>query len=108
MEQQLLSMAGRLVLIHHVIRSICVYQLMLFEISKDGFQDMESICRELFWGLGEARNPRMPLVAWDNVLKSKLCGGVDITSFSEQAKALKYRSVRKLLKSYDTKWVYIA
>lgn len=60
---RLLTMAGRLVLIKHVIRSIPVYYLMLFELSGDGYQQLEAVCREFFWGLGEQGNPRIPLVA---------------------------------------------
>lgn len=40
-------------------------------------------------------------------MKSKLSGGLSVTSFGDQAKALKYKSVHKLLKTYDTKWVFM-
>lgn len=69
---------------------------------------MESICHKFFGGLGKVGNPRVPLVAWDNILKAKMSGGLELTSFGEQAKALKYQSIHKLLKMHDTKWVFIA
>lgn len=79
----LLTMVGRLVLIHHVIRSIPVYYLMLFELSGDGYQQLEAICQEFFWGLGEQGNPRIPLVASKNIAREKIYGGLDLTNFQE-------------------------
>lgn len=43
-----------------VIGSIPVYYLMLFEVSGDEYQQLEAVCSEFFWGLGEQRNPWTP------------------------------------------------
>lgn len=60
-------MVGRLILIKHVIQSIPVYYLMLFELSGNGYHQLEVVCREFFWSLGEQGNLRIPLVAWENI-----------------------------------------
>lgn len=83
-------MASHLILIWHVICSIPVYYLMLFELSDDGYQKLEAMCCEFFWGLGEQGNPRIPLVAWENVAREKLGGGLELTDFHMLAKAIKY------------------
>lgn len=102
---RLLSMVGRLVIIRHVIRSISIYYLMLFELSGDGYQQLESLCQEFFWGLGEQGNPKIPLVAWDHVGREKIGGRLDLVDFQSLSRSMKYRSILKLLLDYDTEWV---
>lgn len=97
-----------MILIRHVIRSILVYYLMLFKLSGDGYQQLEAVCKEFFWGLGEQGNPRIPLVAWENMAREKINGGLDLTDFHSILKAMKYRSILKLISDFDTKWVSIA
>lgn len=104
----MLTMASCLVLIFHVIRSIPVYYLMLFELSTNNYQQLEYVYCEFFWGLGEHGNPRIPLIAWENVVRDKMGGGLGLTDFHRMSKAMKYRSVMKLLHNYDTEWVGLA
>lgn len=104
----LLTMAGRLILMRHVIWSILVYYLMLLNLMQDGFRVLETQCREFLRGMGSEGNPRIPLIAWDTTTCPRIMGGLGITKFQDQACTLKHRSMSKLFAGYDTYWVYLA
>lgn len=78
------------------------------KLKNDGYQKLEAICREFFGGLGEQGNPKIALIAWENVLQSKLGGGLELIDFYRMSRAMKYKSVLKLLSNYDSKWVSLA
>lgn len=104
----LLSMVGRLVLLRHVVRSIPIYYFMLLDLIQNIFKTLELMCRKFLWGLGFEGNPHIPLIAWDNVTKPKLMGGLGLTSFQTQARALKVQSIANFFDGYDLEWVLLA
>lgn len=104
---RLLSMAGRLVLLRHMVCSIPIYYFMLLDLTQDGFKTLETMYREFLWGLGSEGNPRIPLITWENVTNPKLMGGLGLTNFQTHAKALKIRSISKLFEYYDSEWVLL-
>lgn len=49
----MLSMQGHLVLLRHVLWVVQIYHLMAMTLNKGGFDDLEKLCREFIWGLGD-------------------------------------------------------
>lgn len=49
----MLSMQGCLVLLCHVLQEIPIYHLMVLTLNKGGSDDLEQLCHEFVWGVGE-------------------------------------------------------
>lgn len=48
------------------------------------------------------------MVVWENVARKRIGGGLDLTDFHSVLKAMKYRTILKLMINFDTEWVFIA
>jgi hypothetical protein len=101
---RLLPMASRILALQHVLRAIPAYFLMTLSFTKDGFNQLETVCRQFLWGSQPSGNPKMPLVAWNKITTSKLEGGLGITSFKVQARNLKLKFISKLTDQGPQEW----
>lgn len=77
----LLSMQGQVVILCHVLRAVPIYHLMEMTLNKEGFDGLESVCRESIWEPGEQGHPKISLVAWDVITQLLLDGVWQFYSF---------------------------
>jgi hypothetical protein len=101
-------MAGRAIYVKHVLRAVPVYNLMLFNHSKDGFRQLERLSSQFVWGKSEEGRFKTPLVAWNKITQSKCQGGLGLHPLMEQAQLLKFWNVSKLMEGQDRDWIAMA
>ncbi|KAL9683620.1 hypothetical protein QQ045_015445 [Rhodiola kirilowii] len=80
-----LSYAGRLVLVKHVLSSICSYWIRVLIFPKAVLKKIIAICRNFLWS--EASEGKRNLVAWRVVCQPKECGGLGIKNLWQNNKA---------------------
>jgi hypothetical protein len=105
---RLLTMAGKAVYVKHVLRSVPIYNLVLFDYSKDGFRGLEKQSREFIWGLSAEGRAKVSLIVWEKIIKPKIHGGLDLHPLREQAILLKIRNVSKIMADGATEWIWMA
>ncbi|KAL3687495.1 hypothetical protein R1sor_013804 [Riccia sorocarpa] len=88
---RLLSFAGRLVALKHVIRSTPVHLIACLNLQKQMFDEMEALCRMFLWGVNSEGNHKVPLVAWQEIQKTKKAGGLTMENFQAASKAMRMR-----------------
>lgn len=86
-------MQGQLVLLKHVLQAVPIYHLMAMTLNKGGFDDLEQLCREFIWSLGEQGKPKNALVAWSVISQPHLDGGLGVMPFQKHAQLLKLHCV---------------
>ena len=64
----ILSQAGKLILLKSCLQSIPTYALSLFRIPMKFAESIDKIQRKFLW-TGTEEKKRMPLIAWDQVCK---------------------------------------
>jgi hypothetical protein len=105
---KMLSMTGRTVYIKHILRSVPVYNLMVFDYTQTGLRALESISCKFLWGASEDGGDKLPLVAWERLTRPKTAGGLDFYTFKSQGKLLKLCNISKMLADYQSEWVWFA
>ncbi|GKF98144.1 hypothetical protein Tco_0296927, partial [Tanacetum coccineum] len=75
-----LSIGGRLTLLKSVLGASPIYYMSIFKVPKGVLKTMESIRSKFFNGV-DSLDRKILWVAWDNVLASKLNGGLGVSSF---------------------------
>ncbi|GJY16200.1 hypothetical protein Tco_0386622 [Tanacetum coccineum] len=75
-----LSIGGRLTLLKSVLGASPIYYMSIFKVPKGVLKTMESIRSKFFNGV-DSSDRKISWVAWDNVLASKLNGGLGVSSF---------------------------
>ncbi|KAL3691172.1 hypothetical protein R1sor_004823 [Riccia sorocarpa] len=103
-----LTWEGRLILTRHVFLAMPNYVMMVMGLTDDGYKELTRICQGFVWGTSKEGNEKKALVAWDTFCRRKEEGGVGLTAFDTQAKALKMRFVSQLLEDKDSDWVHLA
>jgi hypothetical protein len=71
-------MAGRVVYIKHILRSVPIYNLMIFDYTEEGMRRLETLSREFLWGFSAEGKAKTALIAWQNLAGPKLYGGLDL------------------------------
>ncbi|GJZ42415.1 RNA-directed DNA polymerase, eukaryota, reverse transcriptase zinc-binding domain protein [Tanacetum coccineum] len=73
-------MSRRLTLLKSVLGASPIYYMSIFKVPKGVLKTMESIRSKFFNGV-DSSDRKISWVAWDNVLASKLNGGLGVSSF---------------------------
>jgi hypothetical protein len=79
---KLLTFAGRVLLITHVLQAIPVYHAMFLSSSNTVVQQLKLICQEFLWGLNTLRGKHILLVAWKTMAQPKAMGGLEFSRTS--------------------------
>ncbi|WOH11192.1 hypothetical protein DCAR_0830672 [Daucus carota subsp. sativus] len=87
-EASKISMAGRAVLLQATIDSTPVYWLSLYKIPTTVVQKIEIIRRRFLWGEDIEGKRKVHLISWDKICRSKVEGGLNITSLKDRNHAL--------------------
>ncbi|KAL3685755.1 hypothetical protein R1sor_003777 [Riccia sorocarpa] len=73
-------------------------------IHVNAFNKMEKTCRQFLWESNQDGKPKMPLLAWEQLQKSKMADGLDIKPFMETCKALKLKLCYRIFSNADEDW----
>ncbi|GJY52247.1 RNA-directed DNA polymerase, eukaryota [Tanacetum coccineum] len=100
---KLLSIGGHLTLIKSVLSSLPLYYMSLFKVPKGVLSKMESIRRNFFNGVENAKK-KMSLIGWNKFLASKKNGGLDVSSFFAYNRALLFKWIWRFLANGASFW----
>ncbi|CAL1370123.1 unnamed protein product [Linum trigynum] len=100
-----LSYAGRLQLVSSVITSIMQYWMALFLLPQKLLKEIENICNQFLWGVGNRSLRKKALVAWKYVAWPRNEGGLGIRDFKKWNQACVIRHVWNLLAESGSLWV---
>ncbi|KAL9689986.1 hypothetical protein QQ045_010379 [Rhodiola kirilowii] len=98
-----LSYADRLVLIKHILQSICSFWTRMLIFPGFVMKKVIMICRNYLWS-GSCVGSRS-LVAWENVCKPKSNGGLDLKNPVNFNKALALSQICDLCLKKDSLWI---
>lgn len=79
---KLLSFAGRLVLIKHVLASILVHCFLALPVPRSILKELDKLMRNFLWSASEAKL-KANLVNWDSVCKPKSEGGLGLRKMQD-------------------------
>ncbi|CAL1377701.1 unnamed protein product [Linum trigynum] len=102
-QPKLLSYAGRLQLISSVISSVLQYWMNIFLLPASVLKDIEAICNNFLWGVGDSR--ARGLTAWQVVAVPKAEGGLGVRDFRLWNKACIVRHLWNILAEQGSLWV---
>ncbi|KAL9683189.1 hypothetical protein QQ045_015006 [Rhodiola kirilowii] len=97
------SYAGRLVLVKHVLSSIGSYWMRVLIFPKCVIKKISVICRNFLWA-GSASG-RKSLVAWSEVCKPKMVGGLGILNLRMFNKAMLLGQLWDVAQKKDSLWI---
>ncbi|GKC21849.1 RNA-directed DNA polymerase, eukaryota [Tanacetum coccineum] len=98
-----LSIGGRLTLLKSVLGASPIYYMSVFKVPKGVLKTMESIRSKFFNGV-DSSDRKISWVAWDNVLASKLNGGLGVSSFFALNRALLLKWVWRFISGDGSLW----
>ncbi|GJT99217.1 RNA-directed DNA polymerase, eukaryota [Tanacetum coccineum] len=98
-----LSIGGRLTLLKSVLGASPIYYMSIFKVPKGVLKTMESIRSKFFNGV-DSSDRKISWVAWDNVLASKLNGGLGVSSFFVLNRALLLKWVWRFISGDGSLW----
>ncbi|KAL9681661.1 hypothetical protein QQ045_013448 [Rhodiola kirilowii] len=98
-----LSYAGRLVLIKHVLQSICSYWMRVLIFPSFVMKKSIMLCRTYLWSGSCCGNRN--LVAWETVCKPKSNGGLDLKNIVTFNKSLALSQGWDLCLSKESLWI---
>lgn len=82
-QSQLLSRAGKVVLIKNVIQSIPTYSMATFQIPKQICDCLDTMVMRFWWGVKKEQKRFMALRKRTSICQLKSCGGLDFRLFYE-------------------------
>jgi hypothetical protein len=85
---KLLTFAGRMLLVTHVLQAIPIYHAMFLQSTTKVTQQLTLLCREFLWGRNQSGGKRIPLVAWSTMARPKTMGGLGFKDFTTHSDAL--------------------
>lgn len=102
----MLSHAGRTVLIKSVLCSVPVYYMAVEKLSNKAIDELEGLMRRFMWGkIGRERY--LPMIAWHKLCQIEEEGGLGIKDLKIFNKALIQKVVWQLVTNQDRVWVGI-
>jgi hypothetical protein len=93
---RMISKGGRLILIKHVLSSIPIHSMTIFDIPKMVIHKIHSIMENFLW-LSNNKHSSKHWVAWSIVTKTKEEGGLGIRSLFDVITALRCKRAYRLL-----------
>ncbi|KAL3688832.1 hypothetical protein R1sor_015141 [Riccia sorocarpa] len=100
-----LTYEGRLVVAKHVLRLVPTHILTCLALNAKALTRLEAICRRFVWGVNTNGQQKIPLIAWEEFLKSKREGGFAFTSFALQGSALRLKHLLRVFEDTEEDWV---
>lgn len=79
-KQHLLSFAGRTQLISVILNQIPNYYMRVFNLPQIINNQIDRINKNFFWGHSDS-NKKIHLTNWENITKSKSCGGLGLKNW---------------------------
>ncbi|GJW79512.1 RNA-directed DNA polymerase, eukaryota [Tanacetum coccineum] len=98
-----LSIGGRLTLIKSVLSSLPLYQMSIYKAPMGVLHKMESIRRRFFNGV-DINERKISMIGWQKILASKGKGGLGVSSFFAQNRALLFKWVRRFRSQETSLW----
>ncbi|GKE17413.1 RNA-directed DNA polymerase, eukaryota, partial [Tanacetum coccineum] len=102
---KMLSIGGRFILNKVVLSSLPIYLMSIYKTPVGVLRKMESIRRRLFNGADINEN-KMSIIGWEKITVSRKKGGLGISSFFAQNRALLFKWIWRF-RSKKTKHSYI-
>ncbi|KAL3677394.1 hypothetical protein R1sor_027342 [Riccia sorocarpa] len=99
-----LNWPSRVILLRHVLRSIPTYQFLGVGLMKEGYDQLETLCRIFMWGVNTEGKAKTPLIAWSGITKPYNEGGLQYKPFSVTADSLKMRYMARLMEGEHSEW----
>ncbi|KAJ4787969.1 RNA-directed DNA polymerase (reverse transcriptase)-related family protein [Rhynchospora pubera] len=102
----MLSHAGRLVLIKSVLMSVPVYFMSAELLPKGLIRQMDSLIAKFFWGKSDQAR-YMSFVAWAKICRSTDIGGLGVRNLNLFGEALFLKLVWDLMSNGNKMWVHV-
>lgn len=106
MGKKYLSLGGRITLIKAVLLNLPTYYLSMFQLPKGIEKKLEQLFGNFLWGGNEAKR-KVHLVAWPEVVKPKIKGGLGIVPLYLKNQALLCKWAWRFGREKDALWVKI-
>lgn len=104
---RLLSFAGWIVLIKHILEALPIYNLMFMKTSKTEAEKMENLCKDFLWGRKKIGNRKTPMISWRRLSRPKSEGGLGILTVLDHADALLCNWITKALNDPRSEWAIL-
>lgn len=98
-----LSFAGRVTLVNSVINTIPIYPMMVSLLPRNLCNEVERIQRCFIWG-HDSEVRKVHMVKWNEMLKKKECGGLNIKKLTVMNKDCLLKMVSRLLGDGGSLW----
>jgi hypothetical protein len=95
------SSAGKEMLIKAIAQAIPAYIMGVFKLPMSVCDDLSRMVRNYWWGSSEGKR-KTHWMAWDQITKSKACGGLGFRDFRKFNQALLARQAWRLLSNPDS------
>ncbi|KAL3693293.1 hypothetical protein R1sor_006944 [Riccia sorocarpa] len=105
-----LSFTSRILLIKHVLSAIPVHYLMTVGFDSKGIDKINRTIRQFLWGLGPGGKPKVSLIGWHKLNRSKEEGGLGWKELQLRMKAHLAGKILRLLGNSGAKtgWMRLA
>ena len=97
-----LSRGGRLTLIRSVLSSLPIYYMSLFKMPQGITDNIEKLMRDFLWG--SDTDPSSHLVRWEEVIKPKQKGGLEIGNMILRNKSLLVKWLWRFTREGEMLW----
>ncbi|OMO55679.1 reverse transcriptase [Corchorus capsularis] len=105
-KQQLLSLAGKEILIKAVASSIPAYVMMCFKFPKKVCADINSMVANFWWGQQD-NEKRIHWVSWEKMTLPKEEGGMGFKELEAFNRALLAKQIWRILENPEAMWVKV-
>ncbi|KAL3680354.1 hypothetical protein R1sor_023310 [Riccia sorocarpa] len=102
---RLLFFPGRIVVMRHILKAIPTHLLSCLTFNKKMLERLEMACREFVWRKSDQGQRKLALIAWEDLTATKQEGGLAVTSFELQSKALRLKQLLKVFSHPEEDWV---
>ncbi|GJU55845.1 hypothetical protein Tco_1229559 [Tanacetum coccineum] len=99
----MLSIGGRFTLNKAVLSSLPIYLMSIYKTPVGVLRKMESIRRKFFNGADTNEN-KMSMIGWEKIMVSRKKGGLGISSFFAQNRALLFKWIWRFRSKDSSLW----
>ncbi|KAL8511368.1 hypothetical protein ACS0TY_017963 [Phlomoides rotata] len=105
-EDRKISFGGRIILLNAVLNSLPTYYLSFYRIPKHTLREIVKLQRDFLWG-GGVNGKKIPWVAWNDICKSKVDGGLGVKHLDLFNKSLLGKWAWRIRVEPNSLWVRI-